>query len=157
MSTAVHVRRATVEDVARAAPLFAAYRAFYGLPYDEPTAAAFLHDRLQAGESVVLLAESADGTGSGTGAVGFLQLYPGCESLALAPVWVLNDLYVAPAARGSGVGAALMERAEDVAREAGAALLTLETAHDNQVAQRLYERQGWQVDDAYRHYVKPLR
>ncbi|CAA9352239.1 MAG: Acetyltransferase, GNAT family [uncultured Nocardioidaceae bacterium] len=151
MTTPVHVRRATVEDVALAAPLFAAYREFYRLPYDERAAAAFLHDRLQAEESVVLLAETADGT------VGFLQLYPGFESLALAPAWVLNDLYVAPAARGSGVAAALMERAEEVARAAGAAFLALETAHDNHVAQRLYERQGWQVEDAYRTYVKPLR
>ena len=151
MTTGVRVRRATVEDVALAAPLFAAYREFYGLPYDEEASAAFLHDRLQAGESVVLLAETA------AGAVGFLQLYPGFESLELIRAWVLNDLYVAPAARGSGVAPALMERAEDLARAAGAALLSLETAHDNHVAQRLYERQGWQVEDAYRHYVKPLR
>lgn len=151
MTTPPRVRRATVEDVALAAPLFAAYREFYGLPPDEQAAAGFLRDRLHAGESVVLLAETADGP------VGFLQLYPGFESLELAPAWVLNDLYVAPDARGTGVATALMERAEELARAAGAASLSLETAHDNHGAQRLYEQRGWQVEDTYRHYVKRLR
>ena len=55
-----------------------------------------------------------------------------------------------------GVGAALMQQAELLARQAGAVSLTLETAHDNVGAQRLYERQGYRVDDRYRHYAKPL-
>ena len=145
------VRRATAVDVALVAPLFALYREFYGKPYDEPAAAAFLRDRLHRDESVVLLAEPAGGA-----PVGFVQLYPGFESLSLAPTWILNDLYVLATARGQGVAAALMEHAERLAREAGAVSLTLETAHDNLVAQRLYERQGYRVEDQYRHYEKEL-
>ena len=145
------MRRATLEDVLQVAPLFALYRQFYGKPYDEPAAAAFLHDRLVGEESVVLLAEPA-----GSHPVGFVQLYPGFESLSLAPTWILNDLYVVHTARGRGVAAAMMEHAERLAREAGAVSLTLETAHDNLVAQRLYERQGYRVEDQYRHYEKAL-
>jgi ribosomal protein S18 acetylase RimI-like enzyme len=165
MNSPVVVRRATPEDVALVAPLFALYRVFYGRTYDEPAAAAYLRERLERDQSVVLLAEPtpAPGTGDVTsggtndaGPVGFVQLYPGFESISLSTSWVLNDLYVLETARGSGVAAALMEEAERLARQAGAVSLTLETAHDNVVAQRLYERQGYRVDDAYLHYEKPL-
>jgi ribosomal protein S18 acetylase RimI-like enzyme len=132
----LRVRQAATADVADVAPLFALYREFYGRPYDEPAAAAFLAARLDRGESVVLLAE-LDGR-----PVGFTQLYPGFSSVAAAPMWTLNDLYVVEAARGSGAAAALMEQAEVLARQAGAVALELATAHDNVVAQRLYARQG---------------
>jgi GNAT superfamily N-acetyltransferase len=46
-------------------------------------------------------------------ALGFTQLYPAFASLSLAPSWILNDLYVEPAARGRGVGEALMQAARD--------------------------------------------
>jgi ribosomal protein S18 acetylase RimI-like enzyme len=153
VTTEVSVRRATTEDVEVVAPLFALYRVFYGRPHDEQAAAAYLRARLERDESVVLLAEDAS---SPARAVGFVQLYPGFESLALGTSWVLNDLYVLESARGRGVARALMEEAERLARAAGALALTLETAHDNRVAQRLYERQGYRVDDAYLHYEKPL-
>ena len=63
-------------------------------------AAAFLRERMEWEESVVLVAEHA-----GDGAVGFVQLYPGFDSLSLAVSWLLNDLYVLSSARGQGVAA----------------------------------------------------
>jgi ribosomal protein S18 acetylase RimI-like enzyme len=51
---------------------------------------------------------------------------------------VLNDLFVAPASRGSGTGRALIERC----RERGAEKLVWETAPDNATAQRLYDGIG---------------
>jgi GNAT superfamily N-acetyltransferase len=44
-------------------------------------------------------------------------------------------------ARRQGLGARLMQAAEDVARECGKTLLVLDTASDD--AERLYERLGW--------------
>lgn len=146
----VRVRRATVEDVATAAPLFAAYRTFYGQAYDEVVAAEFLLARLRAGESVVLLAERAGR------AVGLVQLYPGFSSVQAAVTWLLGDLYVAENARGTGGADALMAAAEAAAREAGAVSMSLETAHDNTVAQRVYDRHGYIRDETYRTYDKPL-
>jgi ribosomal protein S18 acetylase RimI-like enzyme len=154
-STPASVRRATPADVDAVAPLFVQYLDFYRQAHDETAAAAFLRDRLERGESVVLVAERA-GDGPESRPVGFVQLYPGFDSLSLAVSWVLNDLFVLESARGRGVAAALMEQAEVLAREAGAVALTLETAHDNRVAQRLYERQGYRVDEEYRTYVKSL-
>jgi ribosomal protein S18 acetylase RimI-like enzyme len=61
---------------------------------------------------------------------------------------LMNDLFVAPEARGRGVGRALIEASADVARERDAACLEWATAPDNRTAQRLYdslptERSEW--------------
>ncbi|MBT9598956.1 MAG: GNAT family N-acetyltransferase, partial [Vitreoscilla sp.] len=83
---------------------------------------------------------------------GFCQLYPSFCSVEAAPVMVLYDLFVAPAARGQGLAGALMQAAEAHAREAGCARLDLSTAHDNLAAQALYESRGWLRDEVFRVY-----
>jgi ribosomal protein S18 acetylase RimI-like enzyme len=57
-------------------------------------------------------------------------------------VVIMNDLYVKPAARGRGVGRALVEACRERAREHGAAGLEWETEPRNTRAQRLYESLG---------------
>lgn len=141
------VRRATPADLNVAALLFDAYRQFYGQPPDADRARRFLAERLAAGDTVLLLALDADG-----GGLGFTHLFPSFTSVGTARLFVLNDLFVAPAARGRGVGAALLGAAEAHAREAGAVRLVLQTATDNRPAQRLYERRGWTRDDAFVTY-----
>ena len=54
----------------------------------------------------------------------------------------MNDLYVDPSARGSGLAEALIEACAQRAREHGARALTWETALDNARAQAVYERVG---------------
>ena len=54
----------------------------------------------------------------------------------------MNDLFVDPAARGSGLADALIEACAQRAREHGAHALTWETALDNARAQAVYERSG---------------
>ncbi len=61
----------------------------------------------------------------------------------------LRDLYVAPAAWGTGVAAALMSAAlESVAAEAVEAFLWVGEA--NARARRFYEREGWTADGSER-------
>jgi ribosomal protein S18 acetylase RimI-like enzyme len=150
MTAAVAVRRATIGDVDRVAELFSLYREFYGQAPGVAAAAGFLRERLGSGESIVFVAEA------GGDAVGFAQVYPTFGSIELRPAWRLNDLYVHEPARGTGVGAALMRAVVEAGTAAGAAWLDLETARDNAVAQRLYEREGYVRDDAFLHYVKDL-
>jgi len=145
------VRVATAADASRIAPLFDAYRQFYGLPSDPPLAQRYLAERLALGESVVLLAEAADGT-----PLGFVQMYPTYSSLHAARVFVLYDLYVDAAARRSGVARRLMEAAVHEARTAGAVALTLQTARTNLPAQRLYESLGWRRDEEFWEYGRSL-
>ena len=140
-------RRAGADDLAHLLPLFAGYLRFYGRPVDEIRVAAFLDERLRRGESVVFLAFR------GVRALGFVQLYPAFASLSLARSWILNDLFVAPEARGGGAARALMQAARQLGVDTGAAELFLQTAHDNLPAQRLYEGLGWTLDEQFRVYT----
>ena len=153
----MRIRRASAgeRDVALIAPLFDSYRQFYDKPADPTLAAAFIRDRLQANESVILIAE-AGGEGSGE-VLGFVQLYPSFSSVAACRIWVLNDLFVIPAARRSGVGRALMEAARRHAIETGAKRLTLETTVENRKAWSLYEDLGYvRHADSARFYTLEL-
>lgn len=65
--------------------------------------------------------------------------------------WV-PDLIVSETARSRGAGAALLSRAEEVAKELGAFSLALESAHWRTRAHDFYLRQG--MTDAARHFIK---
>jgi ribosomal protein S18 acetylase RimI-like enzyme len=84
-------------------------------------------------------------------AVGFVQLYPLFSSVSLGPIYVLNDLFVDPKARGQGAGGRLLEAARAYGEHAGAHYLELSTAVDNP-AQRLYEAWGWVLDREFLYY-----
>lgn len=55
----------------------------------------------------------------------------------------LYSIMVDPSARGLGLGRLLLDRAEQVAREAGAISLHLEVRQDNRPAIALYEHMGY--------------
>lgn len=142
----VQIIQAGIEHVDKVAPLFDAYRQFYKQPGDLDAARRFVHDRLSRDESVVFFAQR-DGE-----ALGFTQLYPTFSSISLKRLWILNDLFVAPHARRSGVAQMLMARAQQLARETQAVGLMLETAVDNLPAQELYEQLGWQREVEFYTY-----
>jgi ribosomal protein S18 acetylase RimI-like enzyme len=142
--------RATPDDVSEVAPLFDAYRQFYGKPADEEGARRFLFARLSKDESVLFIAR-VEGK-----VAGFVNLYPVFSSVNLTRQWILNDLFVAPEARKLGVGRALMERARQLAEATQANGLALETAIDNHAAQKLYESLGWKRDEEFYRYFLPV-
>jgi GNAT superfamily N-acetyltransferase len=144
----IDIKRAGPEDLDAAAPLFDAYRQFYGQRSDVAAARAFLVERLRRDESVVFLAVALD---SGE-AVGFMQLYPSFSSISLRRLWVLNDLFVSPDGRRGGVGRQLLERAREWAVETQAKGLVLATGVTNNAAQSLYESCGWKRDDEFQRY-----
>jgi GNAT superfamily N-acetyltransferase len=145
------IRRAGVQDIEALAPLFDAYRQFYGKTTDLELARGFLRERLERTESAVFLAE-LDGRPAG-----FTQLYPSFSSASAARIWILNDLYVAGAARRHGLATALLHAAADFARAAGAVRLSLSTGIANTSAQALYEAQGWIKDQSYYVYNLALK
>lgn len=142
-----HIQPATITDLDALAPLFDGYRQFYRQPPDLPRARAFLAERIERGESLILLARDDDGAG-----LGFTQLYPLFSSVRAVRTWLLNDLFVAPSARRRGVAGALLRAAAEQARERGAASLSLSTALDNAPAQALYESLGWQRESGFCEY-----
>lgn len=140
----------TAEELIAVAPLFDAYRVFYNAASDPAGARKFLFDRWRLRESVLFVAYD------GVEPQGFVQLYPIFTSVEMRRLWLLNDLFVAQATRRSGIGRALMRRAEQHARETGAAGLTLSTALDNARAQRLYESERYERDAVFCVYNRML-
>lgn len=147
----MEIVRAGVQHLDLVAPLFDAYRQFYRQPADLAAARRYIEQRLKDHDSVIFIAVQ-EGKG-GSDALGFVQLYPSLASIPMKPIWILYDLFVALAARKSGVGRALMERAKQHARETGADSIILETASDNQAAQRLYEMLGYKRDEVFYRYA----
>lgn len=136
----VQIRPMQAEDIPAVAPLIDAYRRFYEQASDPALAERWLRQRFERDESRVFLAEQDQRI------VGFAQLFPMLSTVRCARTWVLNDLYVAPAARGLGAGHALLDAVRDFARDDGVAYITLETMRSNQVAQNLYRKAGWTAE-----------
>jgi GNAT superfamily N-acetyltransferase len=88
-------------------------------------------------EGVQLLAREADGS-----AVGFATVFWSWNTLVAARIGIMNDLYVTPAARGTGAADGLIDACAEECRLHGATSLDWQTAKDNARAQRVYERVG---------------
>ena len=137
------VRQAILTDLPVLAPLFDGYRQFYGRPSDVAAAESFLRERFDHGESVIFLAHAAGAP------AGFTQLYPSFSSVSLARTFILNDLFVVPAQRRTGIGSELLRAATEHARSLGAVRVTLNTDIQNTSAQAVYEARGWKRDREY--------
>jgi GNAT superfamily N-acetyltransferase len=108
------------------------------LPYEAADAVEFFKKVIPSiarGETI-LLAAKADGRIVGTVQLG-LDTPPNQPHRA-----EVKKMLVHRAARGKGIGAALLSQIETRARQKGRTLLVLDTASDD--ARRLYERGGWQ-------------
>ncbi|MGG1592781.1 GNAT family N-acetyltransferase [Terribacillus saccharophilus] len=146
----MEIIKASIQDVKEVAILFDQYRQFYNQAYDLSGAEAYITERLKKEDSVIFLVKD------GGQCVGFTQLYPTFSSIGMKRAWILNDLYVTEAARKQGVGEKLLDEAEAFARETGAGSIALSTAPDNEKAQRLYERKGYERDEQFYHYELSL-
>ena len=148
---ALSVRRAGEHDIKSVAALFDAYRRFYDRMSDVSGAENYLRARFENDESVLFVAERADGR-----AVGFCQLYPAFCSVLMARIFILYDLFVTPEARRMGGARILLAAAEQYAAEQGAIRLELRTARSNLPAQSLYESTGWRRNEQFHSYSKWL-
>ncbi len=150
----MQIVRAYPRHLSLAAPLFDQYRQFYGKPADADGARQFVSARLERGDSILYLA--IEGTGSHEAGLGFVHLYPIFSSTQMKPAWLLNDLFVVPAARRRGLARTLMERAKRHAIETRACEIVLTTGAGNAPAQALYESLGYRRDSAFYTYVLPV-
>ncbi|WP_432454906.1 MULTISPECIES: GNAT family N-acetyltransferase [unclassified Agarivorans] len=148
---AVQVIMADLAQLEAVAELFDQYRVFYKQNSDLNLARDFIAERMRLQQSVIFVALSAEGR-----ALGFTQLYPSFSSTNAARIWILNDLFVTPAARGQGIAPQLMNAAKQHALATQAVALELATATDNHRAQALYQSLAYQVDREFIHYHLPL-
>jgi GNAT superfamily N-acetyltransferase len=135
----VRVARVREADLPEFLPLVRGYCDFYGVaPSDAALLAlsrALIADPER--EGVQFLARSGDGA-----AVGFATVFWLWSTLSAQRAGLMNDLFVAPEARGGGAAEALIERCRAACRGHGATRLTWQSAKDNPRAQALYDRVG---------------
>lgn len=145
----ITLREAQCTDVESVAELFDQYRQFYAQAPDLALARQFIGDRLRQQQSVILVAELADGV-----LAGFCQLYPTFCSVEAQPIYALYDLFVRPDLRKLAVGRRLLLAAEARAAADGKARMDLTTARTNVAAQSLYESLGWERDEVFLAYSR---
>ena len=116
--------------------LYAGYAAFYGV---EQTQAmrdrvwSWIHDHRHEVEAFV----AEDDAGR---LVGLAQFRPFARPLSASVGGVLDDLFVAEDARGSGAARALIEALSDEGRRRGWSVIRWITAEDNARARALYDK-----------------
>jgi GNAT superfamily N-acetyltransferase len=140
-------------DLPELLPLLRAYCDFYRVaPSDRALlelSQALLADPQR--EGLQLLARDDAGR-----AVGFATLYWTWQTLAAARVGVMNDLFVAAEARGTGVADGLIAACLERCRGHGATRLVWQTARDNARSQAVYERIGATREDRWLDYQLPV-
>ncbi|TML44379.1 MAG: GNAT family N-acetyltransferase [Actinobacteria bacterium] len=132
------IARVAEGDLIELLPLMRAYCHFYEVdPSDEALLAlsrALIADPER--EGVQLLARN------GGRAVGFATIFWSWATTSAERIGVMNDLYVAPEARGTGVAEALIAACRAECAAHGAGKLTWQTATDNAAAMKVYDRVG---------------
>ena len=130
-------------------PLMRGYCDFYRVdPADEDLLAmsrALIAEPEREGLQLI----ARDGTGA---AIGFATVFWTWSTLSATRIGVMNDLFVAPEARGGGAAGSLIAACADRCRERGATSLEWTTARDNHRAQAVYERLGGRRDDRWLDY-----
>jgi GNAT superfamily N-acetyltransferase len=144
------IEAASTPHLSELSRLYIAYRVFYGEAPEEERASAFIRDRVMQSSGRYFLAWNDHH------AIGFMHLMPSTNTLAMRPIWFLEDLYVDVPARGQGVATALLSYAEEFARSTGAERLTLATAHDNLAAQHIYKKMGYVREEHFLYFHRLL-
>jgi GNAT superfamily N-acetyltransferase len=139
----MHIDSANDGDLGALLPMMRAYCDFYeASPSDDGLME--MARALIAGpdaDGMLLVARDGDGV-----AIGFATVCWKWSSLRAARIAVMEDLFVAPEARGQGAADALIRACADRAREHGAPVITWLTAPDNRRAQAVYNRAGATAD-----------
>ena len=143
------IRDAGPADEAAWRRLWAEFLAFYGKPLPEDVTAHTWARILDPAHPMALrLAEMAGAT------VGFALWQTHDSSWVMGPDLYLEDLYVTPAARGRGIGRALIADLVALGRARGCARIYWMTELTNTAARRLYD--DFASDDGHVRYRTAL-
>jgi GNAT superfamily N-acetyltransferase len=132
----VSVRLASVDDAALLAGLLDDFNTEFGSPTPGP---AFLESRLHT----LLATTTTVAWLGGEPVVGFALVTLRTNVWFDGPVALLDELYVAPASRSQGIGAAMIAALLARAREDGWGLVEVNVDEFDHDARRFYEREGF--------------
>ena len=139
----------TEADLPELLPLMRGYCDFYEVDPSDEALLAMSRTLIADPEREGLQLIARDDQGR---AVGFATIFWTWSTLSASRIGVMNDLFVAPEARGTGLADALIRACAALARRHGATELDWSTAHDNHRAQKLYDRVGAQRDARWLDY-----
>ena len=146
----LRVRQARAADVPTLVELMREFYGEAGFPLPSAPAAhafaALLGDPRLGG--VWIAEDGSEIVGHAVLALCFSMEYGGIRG-------VVDDLYVRPAARGRGAGAALLATLRSAAATLGLRALHVEVGPENEIARRLYARAGY-VDGGHLTLALPL-
>lgn len=131
------ISEAEINDLEDVAFLFDQYRIFYSMTSDLDKCKSFITKRLSNKDSIIYLARIKNEP------AGLAQIYPSFSSVAMQPIWVLNDLFVSKEYRKLGCAKLLMQKVENEALKRPIFSVKLSTAIDNHAAKKLYHSIGY--------------
>jgi GNAT superfamily N-acetyltransferase len=140
-------RKAVLPDIENLSRLFDKYRVFYEKQSDLTSVEHFLTERIRKEESAIFITENSENK-----LVGFVQLYPIFSSTKLQRLWLLNELFVDECFRGKGISIQLIARSKEFCKETKACGLLLETSKTNEIANNLYLKTGFCLDQEHNFY-----
>ena len=143
----IEVRDARPGDEPAWRELWRGYCDFYGERVPEPVTVATWSRLLGDSPMACLVAVDGDAV------VGFANYLLHPSTWSEVPSCYLEDLFVAPAARGAGAGRALVEALAARAREAGWRHVYWHTHRENRAARTLYDT-FTQADDFVRYVLR---
>ena len=137
---AAEVRRATVDDAERVAELLHDFNTEFDTDSPGPEVLAERLRSLLATTQTFALLGGAPAVGVALVTLRPNVWYPG-------PVALLDEMYVAPDARGGGIGGAIVDRLVADCRLAGVSAIEINVDEGDVDAQRFYERHGFHGSD----------
>ncbi|MGB0835348.1 MAG: GNAT family N-acetyltransferase [Psychrobium sp.] len=129
-------------------PVMDEYRAFCGFESKGSETQQFLQQIIANQQSKLFLAVDEQTQQ----VMGFVNLYPSFSTLALKPIWILNDLAVSSRFRGRGLAKELIDGALEFAKLSGAIRVELKTEVTNTRAQALYKSLDFNIDNDNVYY-----
>ncbi|WP_311877595.1 GNAT family N-acetyltransferase [Microbacterium forte] len=136
MTPTPRIRRADPSDADRLAVMLHAFNTEFDT---ETPGAEVLAQRLQ-----VLLAESSTfAVLGGEPAVGVALVTLRSNVWSDGPVALLDEMYVEPEQRGTGIGSAILQHMVEICRELGVAAIEINVDESDAGAMRFYERHGF--------------
>jgi len=145
----IALRRCTTEDNPVLHELVSSYHVEDRVPHDASLLDRILVPLLDGTAGRIWFIEADDAP------VGYVALCYGYSIEFGGRDAFVDEIYVAPAHRGRGIGATALHLLDVEARTLGVRAIHLEVDHGNPAA-RLYERVGFSSRDRYRLMSKPL-
>lgn len=146
----IEIQQATIQHLKVLHELFEQYREFYQMSRSENKSFHFLKSRLEKKDSFIWIGFDQQI------AAGFIQVYPVFSSVAMQPLWILNDLYVSSKHRQKGIARKMVLCVEKTAKNNQVFSIKLATQVNNAQAKKLYYSLDYKVIEQFDHFSKKI-